>query len=108
MKWVEIITLRSPGNINRELVDVLLKGVDESDGATDTSKHLVEIKIYRHSVVETDLSIHIHWKSEPGGQNKSPLGLRFSSALKPLGLLNHSVWVETAALKFPFTDWNSD
>ncbi len=97
MQWVEIITLRSPGNINRQFVDELLKGVDESDAATDTSKHLVEIKIYYHSLVETDLSIHIYWKSKPGSQNKSPLGLRFSYALKPLGLLNHSVWVETAA-----------
>ena len=108
MKWVEIITLRSPGNINRELVDELLKGVDDPDAATDTSNHLVEIKIYHHSVVETDLSIHIYWKSEPGSQDKSPLGLRFSSALKPLGLLNHSVWVETAALEFPLTDGNSE
>ncbi len=97
MKWVEIITLRSPGNISGELVDELLKGVNESDAATDTSKHLVEVRIYHHSVVETDLSIHIYWKSELGSQNKSSLGLRFSSALKPLGLLNYSVWVETAA-----------
>ena len=102
MKWVEIITLRSPGNINRELVDELLSGVNEADTATDASKHLVEIKIYHHSMVETDLSIHIFWKSELSSRNKSPLGLRFSSALKPLGLLNHSVWVETAALEFPY------
>ena len=108
MHWVEIITLRSPGNINRELVDELLRGAEESDAATDTSKHLEGIKLYHQSVVETDLSIHIYWKSEPGSQDKSPLGLRFSSALKPLGLLNHSVWVETAALKFPFTDGNSE
>ncbi len=101
MKWVEIITLRSPGNINRELVDELLKGVDDSDAATDTSNHLVEIKIYHHSVVETDLSIHIYWKSKPGSQDKSPLGLRLSSALMPLGLLNHSVWVEIAVREFP-------
>ena len=104
MNWVEIITLRSPGNINRELVDELLKGVDDSDAATDTPKHLVEIKIYRHSVVESDLSIHIYWKSEPGSQDRSPLGLRFSSALKPLGLLNHSVWVEIAAREFGVRD----
>jgi hypothetical protein len=97
MKWVEIITLRSPGNINRELVDELLKGVDESDAATDTSRHLVQIKMFHHSVVETDLSIHIHWESEKESQGKSPLGLRFSSALRNLGLLNHSVWVETTA-----------
>ena len=97
MKWVEIITLRSPANINTQFLDELLKGVSESNLPTDTSKHLVEIRIYHHFVVETDLSIHIYWKSKPGSQNKSPLGLRFSSALKPLGLLNYSVWVETAA-----------
>jgi len=107
MQWVEIITLRSPGNINRELVDELLKGVSECDSPTDTPNHLVEIKVYHHSVVETDLSIHIYWESEPGSQDKSPLGLRFSSALKPLGLLNHSVWTETAALEFPLSYGNA-
>ncbi len=98
MKWVEIITLRSPGNINRQLVDELLKGVSESD--SDMPNHLIEMAIYHHSVVETDLSIHIYWKSEKEGRCKSPLGLRFCSALKPLGLLNHSVWVETDAREF--------
>jgi hypothetical protein len=97
MKWVEIITLRSPSKINGQFIDELLKGVGESDSSTDTPNHLVEIKIYHHSVVETDLSIHIFWESEKENQDKSPLGLRFSSALKPLGLLNHSVWIERAA-----------
>jgi hypothetical protein len=102
MKWVEIITLRSPTRINTQLVDELVKQVDKPD----TPKHLVEIRIYHHSVVETDLSIHIHWKSEPGSQHKSPLGLKFSYALRNLGLLNHSVWVETAALEVPLSSAN--
>ena len=97
MKWVEIISLRSPSKINDQFIDELLKGVGESDSLTDTPNHLVQIKIYHHSVVETDLGIHIFWESQPGNQNKSPLGLRFFSALKTLGLLNHSVWIETAA-----------
>jgi hypothetical protein len=97
MKWVEIISLRSPSKINGQFIDELLKGVGESDSSTDTPKHPVEIKIYHHSVVETDLSIHIFWESEPGSQNKSPLGLGVCLALKPLGLLNHSVWIEKAA-----------
>jgi len=96
MKWVEIITLRSPANINTQFLDELLKEV----GKSDTPKHLVEIRIYHHSVVETDLSIHIYWKSEPGSQHKSPLGLKVFYALRNLGLLNHSVWVETAAMEF--------
>ncbi len=100
MKWVEIITLRSPAKINGQFIDALLKGVGESNSPTEKPKRLVEIKIYHHSVVETDLSIHILWESENEIQDKTPLGLRFSSALKPLGLLNHSVWVETAAREF--------
>jgi hypothetical protein len=104
MKWVEIITLRSPSEINGQFIDELLNEVGKSDEATDTPKHLIEVKIYHHSVVETDLSIHIYWNSEPGSQDKSPLGLRISYALKPLGLLNHSVWVETAAREFVARD----
>ncbi len=100
MKWVEIITLRSPSKIDGRFIDELLKGVSESDSPTDTPTHLVGIRIYYHPVVETDLSIHISWKSESGRQDRSPLGLRFADALKNLGLLNHSVWVETAALEF--------
>ncbi len=100
MKWLEIISLRSSEKINRQLADELLKGIPDSDSSTDTP-HLVEIRIYHQSVVETDLSIHIYWTSERGAQDKSPLGLRFYSALKPLGLLNHSVWTETTAVQFP-------
>ncbi len=103
MKWIEIITLRSPANINTQFLDELVKEVGKSDRPED----LVEIRIFHHSVVETDLSIHIYWKSESGSQNKSPLGLRFFSALRNLGLLNHSVWVEKAALTFPVGDGNS-
>ena len=103
MKWVEIITLRSPTKINTQFVDELLKQVDKAD----IPKHLVEIRMYHHSVVETDLSIHIYWRSEPGSQNKSPLGLKLSYALRNLGLLNHSVWVETADLEVPLGSGNS-
>ena len=107
MKWVEIIALRSPANIDTQFVDELVKEVGKSDNPSHTPEHLVEIRIYRHSVVETDLSIHIYWKSEPGSEHKSPLGLRFSSALRNLGLLNHSVWVERTAMEVPLSYGNS-
>ncbi len=63
MKWVEIISLRCATNIDTPLVNELLKGIRESDSATDTPEHLVEIRGYHHSIVETDLSIHIYWES---------------------------------------------
>jgi hypothetical protein len=97
MKWVEIITLRSPTKINSQFADELLREV----GKSAAPEYLVEIRVYHHSVVETDLSIHIYWESEPGSRQKSPLGLELSYGLRNLGLLNHSAWVETAALKVP-------
>jgi hypothetical protein len=48
MKWVEIISLLSPGNINREFVDELLKEVSESDLPTDTPMDLIEIKVFQN------------------------------------------------------------
>ena len=100
MKCIEIITLRSLAQADRQLVNELLRQVfKEKESGLPAS-----IRVYHHSIVETDLSIHIYWESEPGSQDKSPLGLRLSYVLKPLGLLNHSVWVETAAREFVARD----
>lgn len=96
MKWVEIISLRSYANISIEFIDALLKHLDHFDFPKD----LVEFKIYQHSVVETDFSIHIYWESGKESQRESPIGLRFAAALKPWGLLNYSVWVEAGAREF--------
>ena len=101
MKLVEIISLRCASSVDTRLVDELLKEVRKSDSLTDKPNDLMGIRVYHHSVVETDLSIHIYWRSKPGIRDKSPLALRFSSALRNLGLLNHSVWVETTAVEFP-------
>jgi hypothetical protein len=95
MKWVEIITLRVSGAIPSELADEFLKEL----GKVSTTKNLEEIRMYRNSI--NDVSIHIHWKSEQEGQHKSDFGLMLSQALKDYGLLNHSVWVQTAALEYP-------
>lgn len=92
MKWVEIITLRSLPRADRNLVEELLHQVFRQ-------KELglpASIRVYRHGTVETDLSIHIHWEIEAQNPTESPLGLQISYALKDLGLLNHSIWIETA------------
>jgi hypothetical protein len=97
MKCVEIITLRSPSKINGQFIDDLLNGLGAVDWSAYTQDPRVKVKVYHHSAVETDFSIHIHWKSEMEIQGKSPLGQSLSFALKPLGLLNYSVWVETGS-----------
>lgn len=106
MKWIEIINLRSLAKVNMQLLDELLQQV----GKSKTDGHPVEIRMYHHSILETDLSIHILWETEPQHLRESPLGQQFSYALKDLGLLNHSVWVETAALEWNMASksWNSE
>ncbi|MFZ2445160.1 MAG: hypothetical protein WAW37_02270 [Syntrophobacteraceae bacterium] len=93
MKCVEIITLRSLAKDNRKLVDELLRQVSEQKGLGSPAS----IEIYHHPIIETDLSIHIHWEIQGQNPYKSPLGQQLSYALKGLGLLNHSLWVEAAA-----------
>ncbi len=96
MKWVEIITLRSFAKSAPQLVEQILRNVDNSE----MQGHPADIRVYYHSAIETDLSIHIYWETKPETPRESPLGHRLSYALKGLGLLNHSVWIENG-------DWTS-
>lgn len=93
MKCVEVITLRSLAKVNIETMDELLRQVFKSKISGFTPK----IRIYRHSTVETDFSIHICWETEEQHPRGSPLGHQFTDGLKELGLLTHSVWVEKSA-----------
>ena len=52
----------------------------------------LSIRVYLNAVLETDLSIHIHWNTETILQCKSPLGLQLAQALRNVGLINHTVW----------------
>ena len=88
MKWLEVIKLRSAGG-NLGLLEELLLTISGSN-----QSELVEIKTYRHAVLETDLSVHLHWNSEMPEPNGSALGLRLAQALKEFGLVDHSVWVD--------------
>lgn len=93
MKWVEIITLRSLAKAKRQLVDELLRQVFKQK----ESGLAASIRVYHRPAIETDLSIHIHWEDGLQHPSESPLGQQLSYALKGLGLLHHSIWVEAAA-----------
>ena len=88
MKWLEVIKLRSAGG-SSGLLDELLLPIPGSN-----QSGLVEMKTYRHAVLETDVSVHLYWNSEMPETNGSGLGLRLAQALKEFGLIDHSVWVE--------------
>jgi hypothetical protein len=88
VKWIEVIKLRSAGNRER-LLEVLRPMTKSARNGG-----LVEMKIYRHAALETDLSVHLYWESERPDENGSNLGLRIAQALKDFGLIDHSVWIE--------------
>ena len=90
MNWVEIIALRSNGNIQQSVIRELLKlGADG-----DERSGLGGMKIYRNAWINTDISVHLHWKSISPELRGSAMGLRLVQTLKEFGLVNHSVWVE--------------
>lgn len=90
MKWIEIITLRSNGNVRKSLIPEFLKPV-----AGDKERNgLVSMKIYRNPWIDTDMSIHLRWESTTVEQQGSAIALRLAQTLKEFGLINHSTWVE--------------
>ena len=89
MKCLEIIELRSVKN-DKTLLELDIHSIFEDEQGVK----LQEIKVYKHSKLETDWSIHLHYDSEKNGIEMSPLGLRLAEALKEYGLVNHSMWIE--------------
>ena len=86
MEWLEIIEVRSmKGNKNvLESIQQLLHRFQQKPFFT----------IYKHGSFETDTSIHMVHDSEKPNVMGSELGLQLSTALKELGLVNHSVWIK--------------
>lgn len=90
MKLLEIITIRSAGNIPKSVISEILR----QTGQIDNTERPAAIKIYHHAGVNSDVSIHLHWRCKSGNHGKSPLGMMLSHTLRDLGLLNHSIWIE--------------
>jgi hypothetical protein len=93
MKWIEIITLRSLAKANRQLVDEFLRQLLEQK----ESELAASIRVYHHPSIETDSSIHIHWEAEAQHPRNSQLGQQLSYALKEIGMVNYSIWVQVSA-----------
>ena len=87
MKTLEIIHLRLAGNSPQTLVDVIHKSVGSaSDG--------MDIRIYRHTKLETDLAVHLHQEVTGRSGQASDVGTRLASLLREYGMVEHSVWVQ--------------
>lgn len=90
MKWTEIIKLRSSEkNLKKLVLDIT-----ESAFETFAEKGLNKIKIFRHALLNTDISIHLNWDTETVPKNKSSLSLELIKVFENYGLTFHSAWIE--------------
>jgi hypothetical protein len=88
MIWLEIISIRTAGAIETERIFEICGQCCQCN----PTGQLLKLIVYRSARYETDISIHLHWKSDPGPG--SILGLEVISALDDLGLISHTSWVK--------------
>ncbi len=87
MSQLEIIHLRSSG----EPLESLGRRIRESLGAGGED---AEVTLYCRDGLETDVAVHIRRRAAPGSDGPSGLGLQLASALRALGLVEHTLWQE--------------
>ena len=59
MRWIEIITLRYFTTALEILYNNLILSLKEKCG----NGGLMNVRVYRHESIKTDLSMHLHWDS---------------------------------------------
>ena len=87
MNQLEIIHLRS----SAEPLESLGRRIRESLG---TGGEQAEFALYRRYGLETDVAVHIRHLESLGKEGPSRLGLQLASALRALGLVEHTTWEE--------------
>jgi hypothetical protein len=87
MNTLEIIHLRLAGSDPRALVDMIHQSVGSGVAS-------LEVRIYRHAKLETDLAVHLHRKATEWDGRASDVGTRLTALLREYGIVEHSVWVE--------------
>ncbi len=90
MNALEILHLRMAGANIKTLVNVIRESVgSEAD--------VLDVHIYRHAKLETDLVVHLHRAIAGRSDRACECGERLASLLRAYGMVEHSVWVEEAS-----------
>jgi len=90
MNWLAIIELRVTGR-RPDRLDAQLR---ELYRQVERSEDKLAVRFYTRPGIDTDLSIHVFHASSEVARRGSPLGQRLVSALKPFGLVNHTLWID--------------
>lgn len=87
MKTLETIRLRLAGDTPETLADDVRRVVGSAPGP-------MEVRVYRHARIETDLVVHLHRENASGCDRASELGIRLASLLREYGMVDHTIWVD--------------
>jgi hypothetical protein len=87
MRRLEIIHLRWTGPRPADLLAAIRETVAEL-GAEG------RVEVYRRLGVPTDVGIHLRHGDEPADPDLALLGTRLVAALREVGMVEHSIWIE--------------
>ncbi|MHC1727833.1 MAG: hypothetical protein AB9866_17825 [Syntrophobacteraceae bacterium] len=88
MIWLEMVSIRTAGSLESGRILEICRECCRSI----SSGELLKVTVYSNTRYESDVSIHLQWRSDPGPW--SILGREIISALSDLGLISHTFWVE--------------
>lgn len=92
MEWIEIIRLRTQPDVEPSVIRWLKDMIRGMNGIPG----LDEVKIYTHSAIPGDISLHIMWNTVQGLFKESEVGLMIADTLRKYGILDHTVWLMEA------------
>ncbi|MCP3889386.1 MAG: hypothetical protein GY702_11010 [Desulfobulbaceae bacterium] len=90
MKWAEVIMVRSAGS-RAEILDATLQ--DLINEVAKKAEHEA-IRVFRREKLDSDICIVLFHNAKKARAGGSPLGLHLVAALKEVGLVNHTIWIE--------------
>ncbi len=88
MKWLEKIELRSGQKRWLTVKDELIKLKYHYQSKCD-----VQIELFRHAFVDSDLSVFVFHQSDQAEPFESPIGQQISVMLEEFGMVSHSIWI---------------
>lgn len=91
---MENIRLRVSNTARPEVLKLIRTFRDEMQKSTD----LLNWHIYCHAMIMGDFSILLQWNTAQIDQEGSMLAYNLVKVLSPLGVVDHTIWIEQTGL----------
>jgi hypothetical protein len=103
MNWIEVVTVRTAGENEFTKALDFCRQMNQSLKAEET----VSVNVYRNTIYDMDLSIHIHRESGAVFPAKTACGIRLSKLLTRFGIVDHNVWQQVQLDVLPLPGQNA-